>query len=581
MFTKVLVANRGEIAVRIMRTCRELGIATVAVHPPADAGARHVREADESVLLPDGPASANYLSVDAIVAAASSTGARAIHPGYGFLAENEAFARAAADAGIVFIGPSPEAISTMGGKVSAREVAIRAQVPLAPGSNGVVPDADAVRAFGAEHGYPVLIKAAFGGGGRGMRQVASPDDVDDAFDAAVREASSSFVDGTVYCERYLVNARHVEVQVLADMHGSTVYLADRDCSVQRRHQKLIEEAPAPGLSDELRRRMGDAAVRLAQEVGYSGAGTVEFLVEGEEFYFLEMNTRVQVEHPVTEAVTGRDIVADQIRVAAGDPLGFSQGDVTVRGAAIEARINAENPSSGLFLPSPGKVDSLVEPRGDGLRWDAGYESGDEVLPLYDSLVGKLIAWAPTRDEAIDRLRAALGELVVEGIDTTAPAASFIVGTDDFRAMSISTRWLEQEVEFPDFDQEAPRNEVVVGGRWYLVPRFADGSGARTAAAPVAIEPAAPSGRPKRVGVERDRAVAFDGKVKAPLQGTVIKANVAVGDEVTRGDVLFVLEAMKMENPVIAPVAGTIVSVSGAVGESASAGTVLAELEAAA
>lgn len=585
MFTKLLVANRGEIAVRIMRTCRELGIATVAVHSPADAAARHVREADEAVALPDGPTSENYLNVDAIVAAATKSGAQAIHPGYGFLAENESFARSVGDAGLTFVGPSPGAISTMGGKVSARDVAIRADVPLAAGSAGAVADAAAVRDFGDANGYPVLIKAAFGGGGRGMREVASPLDIDEAFTAAVREAMASFGDGTVYCERYLVNARHVEVQVLADSHGNTVFLADRDCSVQRRHQKLIEEAPAPGLSDALRQSMGRAAVRLAREVDYTGAGTVEFLVEGDSFYFLEMNTRIQVEHPVTEAVTGRDIVADQLRIAAGEPLGFSQDDVTVSGVAIEARINAENASNGLFIPSPGKIDLLDSSTVDDLRWDAGYESGDEVLPLYDSLVGKLIAWAPDRESAIDKLREGLTTLIIDGIDTTAPAASFIVGTDAFRAMEISTRWLEQDVEFPDFDEpETPRNEVIVGGRWYLVPRFADNVSSNGATGPtVAAAESVPSmgGHARRSGGSRERAVVFDGSVKSPLQGTVVKVNVVVGDQVNRGDVLFMIEAMKMENPILAPVSGKITSVAATVGDSAPSGTVLAELQAAA
>lgn len=595
MFEKVLIANRGEIAVRIIRACKALGIHSVAVHSAADSASLHVRLADESVNLGDGPAGENYLNVSAILDAAIQTGAEAVHPGYGFLAENASFAAAVEQAGITFIGPSSSAIQTMGEKVAAREVAIAAEVPLAPGSDGPVHSAEQVVAFGAEHGYPVLIKASFGGGGRGMRKVNGPEEVAEAYAAASREATAAFGNGEVYCERYLENARHIEVQVFADNHGNAVYLGDRDCSVQRRYQKLIEEAPAPGLSDETRAAMGGAAVRLAREVNYSGAGTVEFLYEGGKFYFLEMNTRIQVEHPVTEEVTGIDIVETQLRVASGQPLPFAQQDISTSGAAIEARINAEDPSGGLFLPSPGLIESVAAPQGDGLRWDAGYESGDEVLPLYDSLIGKLIAKAPSRAEAIEKLRAALHELRIEGVRSTAPAAAHILSEPAFERMDISTLWLERSVEFPDFeDQEPSRSEVEVGGRYYTIPFFPEGAIGQAGAwnnadarfaggAGGSAEPgggnAASSGRGRGSAKSgRSRKKPNDGTVKTPMQGTIVKINVNAGDEVTAGTTLFVLEAMKMENPIQAQQDGVIAEVHAVLGEAMPAGSVLAVFE---
>ncbi|MEK9577783.1 MAG: biotin carboxylase N-terminal domain-containing protein, partial [Aquiluna sp.] len=375
MFKKLLIANRGEIAVRIIKTAKALGIATVAVYSDSDKDSLHVRSADETVALGGGPARDTYLNIEKIVEAAQQTGAEAIHPGYGFLAENAQFARAISDAGIVFIGPPADAITTMGEKVAARNVAISANVPLAPGINEAIPSADVVKEFGSEHGYPVLIKASNGGGGRGMRVAADESAVDEAYEAAVREATAAFGSGDVFAERYLTNARHVEVQVFADQHGNAVYLSDRDCSVQRRHQKLIEEAPAPFLSDDVKKAMGESAVRLALEVGYVGAGTVEFLVDGNDFYFLEMNTRIQVEHPVTEMVTGMDLIAEQISVAAGNPLSRLESVLTPQGVAIEARINAEDVAGGLFLPAPGLISQLAVPEGEGIRWDAGYLEG--------------------------------------------------------------------------------------------------------------------------------------------------------------------------------------------------------------
>ena len=578
MFTKILIANRGEIAVRIARTARELGAATVAVYSEADEQSKHVRVADESVALGAGPASENYLNGAKIIEAALSSGAQAIHPGYGFLSENGDFAEAVHAAGLTFIGPPASAIRQMGEKVAARAVAVAAEVPLAPGSRGAVEHAGYVREFGDEHGYPVLIKAAYGGGGRGMRVVRSADEAAEAFDAAVREAEGAFGNGEVYVERYLENARHVEVQVFADDHGNTVFFGDRDCSVQRRHQKLIEEAPAPGLSQEMRQAMGESAVRLAREVGYRGAGTVEFLVDGDNFYFLEMNTRIQVEHPVTEMVTGLDLVAEQIRVAAGEPLSTTESLTTVNGAAIEARINAEDVAGGQFFPAPGPIESIEVPEGEGVRWDAGFDAGDEVSPYYDSLVGKLIVWGPTRDEAISRMLHALDGLRIEGTSTTVPAARTIVGHADFAAVNIGTLWLESSVEF-DEDQAPDRSEVEVLGRWYRIPVFAEGATGAPATVAVATEAATSgSGSVRRSGGSRKKNTADDGTVKAPMQGTVVKVDVSPGDVVTAGQTLFVFEAMKMENLVQAPSDGVIANVLASVGESLAAGTVLAEYE---
>lgn len=585
MFTKILIANRGEIAVRVIRSCRALGIASVAVHSEADANSYHVRLADESVDLGPGAASENYLNVDKILAAAKATGAQAIHPGYGFLSENASFARAVSEAGLVFIGPSPEAISTMGEKVAARAVAVAAEVPLAPGSNGAITGAVDVLDFGAEHGYPILVKASAGGGGRGMRLIESQEQAADAVAAAVREATAAFGNGEVYLERYLTNARHVEVQVFADTFGNTVYVGDRDCSVQRRHQKLLEESPAPGLSAEMRAAMGDSAVRLAQHVGYAGAGTVEFLVEGDKFYFLEMNTRIQVEHPVTEMVHGVDLIAEQIKVAAGEKL--SLGDrLAPQGAAIEARINAEDVAGGRFLPAPGPLKELKGPEGEGLRFDAGYESGDEVLPFYDSLIGKLIAYGPDRETALNRLEDGLQRLVVEGVPTTVPAALTVIRHEDFRTVQFSTRWLEETVDFSEEPEDEPlaRNEVEVVGRFYVIPQFFDvvpGQGAFVpagAVAPAAPAEAAEAGQRQRgPGRARHKGKASDGSVKAPMQGTIVKVNVGEGQSVETGDLLFVLEAMKMENPIHAPAAGIVGPIHAEVGDSLAAGTLLTQL----
>jgi acetyl-CoA/propionyl-CoA carboxylase biotin carboxyl carrier protein len=582
MFNKILIANRGEIAVRVIRSCRSLGIESVAVHSEADTASLHVREADEAVDLGPGAASENYLNAERIIAAALATGAEAIHPGYGFLSENAAFAKAVVEAGLAFIGPSAEAISTMGEKVAARAVAVAAQVPLAPGSKAAITGADEVIAFGSVHGYPILVKASAGGGGRGMRLVESEEQAEDAVAAAVREATAAFGNGEVYLERYLTSARHVEVQVFADKLGNTVYVGDRDCSVQRRHQKLIEESPAPGLTPELRSAMGAAAVRLAEHVDYTGAGTVEFLVEGEKFYFLEMNTRIQVEHPVTEMVHGVDLIAEQIRVAAGDELSI-RDRLTPHGVAIEARINAEDVAGGRFLPAPGLLDELTPPEGEGLRFDTGYQSGDEVLPFYDSLIGKLIAYGPDRETALARLEDGLERLTVRGVPTTVPASLKVIRHEDFRSARFTTRWLEETVDFSEEPEEEPlaRNEVEVGGRFYIIPQFSDRPGAAPAGgnipAVVAEETTASGGGQRRTARARGKGKASDGSVKAPMQGTIIKVNVEEGQDVAAGDILFVLEAMKMENPIQAPAAGTVGQVHAVVGDSMAAGTLLTQL----
>ncbi|BAH51366.1 acetyl/propionyl/methylcrotonyl-CoA carboxylase subunit alpha [Rhodococcus opacus] len=594
MLSKVLVANRGEIAVRIIRTCAEAGVASVAVYSEADEKALHVRLADEAVLLGAASASESYLAIDKIIEAAKSTGAQAVHPGYGFLAENAAFAKAVEDAGLIFIGPPSSAIEVMGSKIAARDLAAKADVPQVPGSQGTIASAADVIAFGDEYGYPVAIKATYGGGGRGMRTVASAAEAESAFASAKQESAAAFGRDDVYLERYLSSARHVEVQVFADTHGNAVWIGDRDCSVQRRHQKLIEEAPAPGLSDELRRAMGEASVRLAKQVGYVGAGTVEFLVEAdrEAFYFLEMNTRIQVEHPVTEMTLGLDLVAEQLAVAAGEPLSITESGAAPRGHAIEVRVNAEDTRGALFMPSPGPIATVQAPTRAGVRWDGGYESGDEVQPYYDSLVGKLIVWAPTRDRALDRLTLALDELIIDGVPTTVPAARQIIAHKDFRNVAMHTNWLERDIDFAsllppvedlsdtdaeDTEEMLPRNEVWVGDRRYVIPFFTPAGPA--AAAPVAEPQArrAATGGPRK---KRGGGAAASGEAKSPMQGTVAQIDVEVGAQVEAGQVLMVLEAMKMQNPIRAAVNGVVESLHVEVGQVVAAGASLATVVAA-
>ena len=442
-FTKVLIANRGEIAVRIIRACREMGLSTVAVFSETDREALHVMLADEAVLI--GPPSPrdSYLAIDKIVAAARARGAEAVHPGYGFLAENAAFAEACAAAGLVFIGPPASAMRAMGDKIEARRLAKRSSVPVVPGVEAPLADEAHAGRVASEIGYPVMLKAAMGGGGKGMRLVRGPAELTGALRAARSEAGAAFGDAAVYIERYLAEPRHIEIQVLADAHGAVVHLGERECSIQRRHQKLIEESPAPFLTPELRQAMGEAACRLAAAVGYVNAGTVEFLVDRDaRYYFLEMNTRLQVEHPVTELVTGRDLVKEQLRIATGEKLGFAQEDVASNGWAIECRINAEDPYAG-FIPSPGRIAGLRLPGGPWVRNDSGVYDGYTIPRYYDTLMAKLIVWGPDRPAAIARMTRALAEYKVVGVRTTIPVLQHVMGHPDFAAGRLSTEFMER------------------------------------------------------------------------------------------------------------------------------------------
>ena len=442
-FTKILVANRGEIALRVMRACREMGITSVAVYSDADVRAPHVRAADEAVHIGGAAASDSYLRGDRIIDVARRLGAEAIHPGYGFLSEREWFARAVRDAGLVFIGPPAEAIAAMGSKTAARQLAIAANVPVVPGTTQPLADAHEARHIAGEFGYPVLLKAAAGGGGKGMRLVREPGEMDGALEAARREAKNAFGDDAVYIEKYIVGPRHVEIQVLGDQHGTMLSLNERECSVQRRHQKMLEEAPSVAVSPELRRAMGDTAVRAASAAGYINAGTCEFLLDAEgRFYFLEMNTRLQVEHPVTELVTGIDLVQWQIRIAAGERLPFRQEEIVPRGWAIECRITSEDPANG-FLPSTGTISYLHLPSGPGVRWDGGIEVGSEIGLFYDPMLAKLIVHAPTRDAAIARMHRALLELTIEGVESSRDFHLRLMENPAFRAGVIEIQWLER------------------------------------------------------------------------------------------------------------------------------------------
>ncbi len=446
MFRKVLVANRGEIALRVIRACRELGIRTVAVYSDPDAMAPHVREADEALHIGAAPSTESYLRGERIIEAARQTGAEAIHPGYGFLAEREWFSKAVRDAGLIFIGPPPEAIAAMGSKTAARQLAVKAGVPVVPGTSEPLRDVNEARQLAATFGYPVLLKAAAGGGGKGMRVVTREDDLSGALDAARREARNAFGDDAVYIEKYLAGPRHVEIQIIADQHGTVLSLGERECSVQRRHQKMIEEAPSVAVTPELRRRMGATAVEAARAAGYVNAGTCEFLLDRDGgFYFLEMNTRLQVEHPVTELVTGIDIVQWQLRIAAGERLPFRQEEIEPNGWAIECRITSEDPAHG-FLPSTGRIRYLRIPGGPGVRWDGGIGIGSEVGLHYDPMLAKLIVWAPTRDAAITRMHRALLELTIDGVATSRDFHLRVMEDAEFRRGDIDIQWLERRLD---------------------------------------------------------------------------------------------------------------------------------------
>lgn len=578
-----MIANRGEIAVRVIRACRELGITSVAVYSELDRNALHVRLADEAYALGGETAADSYLNTSAILDAIEKSGAEAVHPGYGFYSENADFARAITERGVTFIGPPPEAIEVMGDKISARLAAEKVGVRGVPGTTEIIQHPDEVRSFADEHGYPVAIKAAYGGGGRGMKVVASAEEVDAALESAQREAESFFGRSECYMERYLTWPRHIEMQIIADQHGNTVWLGERDCSAQRRHQKLVEESPAPNFPDEVRQAMGAAAVAVAEGCDYTNAGTVEFLFQDGEFFYLEMNTRLQVEHPVSELVSGIDLVREQIRVASGEELSFGQEDIEQDGHAIEVRINAEDPAGGRFLPSPGTVNELKVPHGFGIRWDGGYEAGDTVSQFYDNLVGKLIVWGSDRATAISRMRSALVELEVGGIATTAAAHSAILASPDFQAGEHSTKWVEESLDLSgvvgkagDSNQQTEegeprvRKDVVleVNGKRFEVAAWVP------EVAGVAVKT---SSKPRRAASSAG-GTAGSGQVAVPMQGTIVKVLVEVGQEVAEGDAVVVLEAMKMENNINADKAGSVVEVKVSPGDTVGAGDIVIVIE---
>jgi acetyl-CoA/propionyl-CoA carboxylase, biotin carboxylase, biotin carboxyl carrier protein len=583
VLTKILIANRGEIAVRVIRACKELGIATVAVYSELDRNAQHVRLADEAYALGGQTAAESYLNTEAILDAVRRSGADGVHPGYGFFSENADFAQAITALGVAFIGPPPAAIVEMGDKVSSRKAALRGGAPIVPGTTEFVTDVSEITAFGETNGWPLAIKAAFGGGGRGMKVVHGADEVAEAMASAQREAKAFFGRDEIYIERYLTWPRHVEVQLVGDQHGNVVWVSLRDCSAQRRHQKLIEEAPAPGLAPGVEEAMGAAAVKAAKAVGYYNAGTVEFIYQDEEFFFLEMNTRLQVEHPVTEAITGIDLVEWQIRVASGEPLPMTQAEVdaTRRGHAIEVRINAEDPAGGKFLPSPGTITALRPPNGFGVRFDGGYEAGDEISQYYDNLIGKLIVWGKDRPTAIARTIRALEELVVEGVATTIPADVAILRHADFAAVTHSTKWVEEVLDLSGLDApsvggavdgEAPRVlrqiDVEVNGKRFAVKAWVPET-VGVAAGPVPKAKAKP-----RAAAGGSSTGSGSGDVTVPMQGTIVKVLVEVGQQVEAGQAIVVLEAMKMENQINAEKAGTVAEIKVSPGDIVGGGDVV-------
>lgn len=583
MLKKILIANRGEIAVRIIRTAREMGIATVAVYSELDRNALHVRLADEAFALGGQTAAESYLNTEAILDAIRRSGADGVHPGYGFFSENADFAQAITDMGVTFIGPPPAAIVEMGDKVSSRKAALRGGAPIVPGTTEFATSADEIREFGNINGWPIAIKAAFGGGGRGMKVVHDADHVTEAMESAQRESKAFFGRDEIYLERYLTWPRHIEVQIIGDTHGNVVWVSTRDCSAQRRHQKLIEEAPAPELPDGVEDAMGAAAVKAAKAVGYFNAGTVEFIFQDDDFFFLEMNTRLQVEHPVTEVITGIDLVEWQFRVASGEKLPLTQKEVLAlrRGHGIEIRINAENPTGGKFLPSPGTISKLSVPNGFGVRFDGGYESGDAVSQYYDNLIGKLIVWGQDRDAAIARSIRALGEMVVEGVHTTISADLAILRHPDFHAVRHSTKWVEETLDLSALvsttgvtqTNDTQSNDerliersttVEVNGKRFdvkmWVPEIATGALGKAKKSPRTGGSAA--------------SVTGSGDVVAPMQGTIVKVIAIVGQSVKMGDAVVVLEAMKMENQITSEKDGTVSKIHVKAGDIVGAGDVL-------
>ncbi len=587
MFSKVLVANRGEIAVRVLRALRELGVGSVAVYSEADRDALHVRHADEAFLLGEAAPAASYLNIDRILEVAERAGAEAIHPGYGFLAENADFARAITKAGLVFVGPSAEAIERMGDKVVARQAAVEAGAPVVPGTLEPVAGPEEVRTFAEEHGYPIAIKASFGGGGRGFKVVRSDKELDDAFASAQRESAMSFGRDEVYLERYLEGARHIEAQILADTNGNVLFLGERDCTLQRRHQKLVEESPSPVVSEEVRRALEESSVSIARQVGYVNAGTIETLLDADlkSFYFMEMNTRLQVEHPVTELCAGIDLAQWQVRIAAGEELPFSQSDIRTRGHAIECRINAEDPAKK-FFPSPGRIGAYREPSGPGVRIDSGFGADSEIPRSYDSLIAKLVVWAEDRDGARARMARALDEYVIEGVKTTIPFHRMIMEHPRFASGEFSTSFVENELDLSGLVQPAPAKAAdpavatertvtveIDGKRFDVAVHGLTSLGA--AGAPAASRPTAPVAETKSGSGAGPHVKET---VRAPMQGTVVKTVVAVGDAVKAGDLLIVLEAMKMENHISAPRGGTVGELLVSAGENVETGAPLAVIE---
>ncbi|WP_448641034.1 acetyl/propionyl/methylcrotonyl-CoA carboxylase subunit alpha [Geodermatophilus sp. URMC 63] len=577
---KVLIANRGEIAVRVARACKDAGLTSVAVYAEPDRDALHVRVADEAFALGGTTPGNSYLVIDKVIDAARRSGADAVHPGYGFLSENAGFAQAVIDAGLTWIGPSPQAILDLGDKVAARHIATRAGAPLVPGTKDPVGGADEVVAFAEEHGLPVAIKAAFGGGGRGLKVARTIEEIPELFDSAVREAVSAFGRGECFVERFLDKPRHVEAQVLADTHGNVIVVGTRDCSLQRRNQKLVEEAPAPFLTDEQRARIHESAKAICREAGYHGAGTVEYLVGTDgSISFLEVNTRLQVEHPVSEETSGLDLVRQQFRIADGLPLEVTE-DPTPRGHSIEFRINAEDAGRN-FMPAPGPVTRLEIPQGPGVRWDSGVETGGEVAGAFDSMLAKLIVTGASRTEALQRARRALDELVVEGMPTVIPFHRAVVRDEAFTTepFTVHTRWIETEWDnqVPPYaaapveqGEDEPRQTVVVevGGRRLevsLPAGLAAGGGA----------PAAAGGaRPRKRGSGHGGSGASGDSLTSPMQGTIVKVAVEEGALVEAGDLVVVLEAMKMEQPIAAHKAGTVTGLSAGVGASVTSGAVI-------
>jgi acetyl-CoA/propionyl-CoA carboxylase biotin carboxyl carrier protein len=582
--TKVLVANRGEIAVRVLRACRDAGLASVAIYADPDRDAPFVRLADEAFALGGSTAAESYLDIGKVVDTARRAGADGIHPGYGFLSENADFAQAVIDAGLIWIGPTPQAIRDLGDKVTARHIAMRAGAPLVPGTSDPVSGASEVEAFADEHGLPIAIKAAFGGGGRGMKVARERREIAELYESAVREATAAFGRGECFVERYLDKPRHVEAQVLADTHGNVIVVGTRDCSLQRRFQKLVEEAPAPFLSDEQRSTIHEAAKAICHEAGYHGAGTVEFLVGQDGLIsFLEVNTRLQVEHPVSEETSGLDLVREQFRIAEGEVLNLLD-DPQPRGHSIEFRINGEDAGRG-FLPAPGTVSAITFPSGPGVRVDAGVEAGSVIGGQFDSLLAKLIVTGSDRAQALERSRRALAEFQVEGMATVLPFHRLVVDDPAFAGeFTVHTRWIETEWDntvapFSDgveADEEAPRQSVVVevGGRRLEVSLPGDlalggGGGGGSAATPR-------TATRKRHG--KGASKTSGDAVTAPMQGTVIKVAVSDGDTVSAGDLVVVLEAMKMENPVTAHKDGTVTSLAAEPGSSVNQGAVLCEIK---